>query len=261
MRPLFLIGNKRSGTSHLTRLLNLHPDVFVTHESDAIWLLYQWARNEGFRCYPWDGPAGMEATLAVCADLLTTPPGGETARSVPDLFEAMQRRLMAVGSAVQQPYPEKQPTWIGDKKPAQQADPVIHRFIEAHLPGARYVHLIRHPKAVVASMRRAGRTWAKVPYWRSSPAAILERWATHERWVLAVKAAAPERVLTTRFEDLTQTPADELRRILAFLELDESPATASATAGTHAAPNDKYDNVTLALDEPARALMRQYGYA
>jgi len=34
-RPLFLVGNKRSGTSQLVRLLNLHPKIFVAHESDV----------------------------------------------------------------------------------------------------------------------------------------------------------------------------------------------------------------------------------
>ena len=31
-KPVFFIGNKRSGTSLLVRLMNLHPEVFVTHE-------------------------------------------------------------------------------------------------------------------------------------------------------------------------------------------------------------------------------------
>jgi len=41
MRPLFFIGNKRSGTSKLVHYLNQHPEVFVTNESDVAWFLYQ----------------------------------------------------------------------------------------------------------------------------------------------------------------------------------------------------------------------------
>jgi hypothetical protein len=40
-RPLFIIGSKRSGTSLLVSLLNQHPRVLVTHESDLVWILYQ----------------------------------------------------------------------------------------------------------------------------------------------------------------------------------------------------------------------------
>lgn len=69
-KPLFLVGNKRSGTSHLVRLLNVHPSVFVAHEADVVWILYQIAQGAPYQCYPWDGPVGMEATLKACADLL-----------------------------------------------------------------------------------------------------------------------------------------------------------------------------------------------
>jgi LPS sulfotransferase NodH len=40
-RPLFIMGNKRSGSTLVTDLLNAHPRVFVSHESDVAWLLYQ----------------------------------------------------------------------------------------------------------------------------------------------------------------------------------------------------------------------------
>jgi hypothetical protein len=39
--PLFIVGNKRSETSQLVRILNLHPQVFEYHESDISWILYQ----------------------------------------------------------------------------------------------------------------------------------------------------------------------------------------------------------------------------
>ena len=48
MRPLFIIGNKRSGTSQLVRILNLHPEIFIAHESDIIWILHQFYRQEPF---------------------------------------------------------------------------------------------------------------------------------------------------------------------------------------------------------------------
>src|SRR5947209_8001096 len=60
-RQVFLMGNKRSGTSLLVRLLNLHPEVFASHESDILWILFQARKEwpEKFECHPWDGPLGM----------------------------------------------------------------------------------------------------------------------------------------------------------------------------------------------------------
>ena len=36
MKTVFVVGNKRSGTSLLVRLLNAHPGVYVSHESDIL---------------------------------------------------------------------------------------------------------------------------------------------------------------------------------------------------------------------------------
>ena len=85
-RPLFMIGNKRSGTSHLVRLVNLPPNVFVTHESEIIWVLYQAAQGVPFTCYPWDGPMGMQATLKACADFLYARKNLDKEGRVRDVF-------------------------------------------------------------------------------------------------------------------------------------------------------------------------------
>ena len=34
-KPLFVMGNKRSGTTVLANLLNAHPRVFLPHEADT----------------------------------------------------------------------------------------------------------------------------------------------------------------------------------------------------------------------------------
>jgi LPS sulfotransferase NodH len=36
-KPLFIMGNKRSGSTLMTDLLNSHTNVFVSHESDIAW--------------------------------------------------------------------------------------------------------------------------------------------------------------------------------------------------------------------------------
>src|SRR6185369_13955900 len=104
-KAMMLIGNKRSGTSHLVRLLNLHSEVFVTHESDVVWIIYQLAKRLPFSCYPWDGPLGMEATLKVCSEIIQEQQDHPFAEgTVARLFDRIERQLMTRGSEVQQPY-------------------------------------------------------------------------------------------------------------------------------------------------------------
>jgi hypothetical protein len=110
-RPLFIIGNKRSGTSQLVRLLNLHPQVFVSHESDIIWILYQFHHGLPFRAHPWDSDKGMRLTLQLCGHWLRR---GQSPRQN---ALAVQCALMEAGSPWLPPQKKTNLLWIGDKKP------------------------------------------------------------------------------------------------------------------------------------------------
>src|SRR3954469_6301054 len=132
MEQLFFMGNKRSGTSLLVKLLNLHPEIATTHEADIVWILYQMQQGwpGQFECYPWDGPTGMKRTLQTCGTLLRTcalngsRPG--------DVFQLVEEQL----SSQDKPEQKSVHKWIGDKKPVQQSDPEIRPFMRKHFPNA-----------------------------------------------------------------------------------------------------------------------------
>src|SRR5690242_10841572 len=149
MPYLFFVGNKRSGTSLLVELLNFHPDVFITPESDIVWILYQMqaGRPETFRCYPWDGAVGMNRTLEVAGSVLKTAQrnGNGHEQDLPELFDRVQAILRANAGSDQA---GKVPRWSGDKKPVQQADPEIRPFLRRHFPDAKYIHIVRDPACV-----------------------------------------------------------------------------------------------------------------
>ena len=66
--PLFVRGNKRSGTSLLCKILNTHPGMYISFESDVIWIIWQMMRGkEEFSRYPWDGDVGLKNTLEYIA--------------------------------------------------------------------------------------------------------------------------------------------------------------------------------------------------
>src|ERR1700730_3533182 len=300
-QPLFLVGNKRSGTSLLVRLLNRHPDILVTHESDVIWLLYQlrngWAST--VRRYPWDGPLGLHATLGVCRNLLRERAAQSTAPEIPTLFRQIQEQVMCQGSrlcrkllrerAAQSTAPEI-PTlfrqiqeqvmcqgsrlrtvpnerallWLGDKKPVQQCDPEIRPFLQQHFANARYLHMIRHPIAVVASMMVAARTWSRgvPPYWHGTVDEIMERWAIHEEWVLDSKCVDRVPVHTVRLEDLVRTPAQTTRTLFEFLGMVLPPSViAGLTSEVTEPPSGKPKGIRLNIPARAQRIMDRYGYS
>lgn len=298
-KPLFIMGNKRSGSSILVRLLNLHPKVFVSDESDIIWILYQ-ARNgkpAQYTCYPWDDSVGMEATLAACHEILEDSlyksPGQE---AIAMTFLRVQAHIMKYGSAKQppHPHPKSELAWIGDKKPVQHSDPELRAFLHSHFPNARYIHIVRHPRAVVASKIKAAKSWGGIApqYWEKTPQDILERWAIHEEWVLQAKALGAHPIYTLRLEDLCQEPSKKTAELFNFLELemptgitdqirelgkyDLSPLNDKRVSETFPLlrnpdaillnllvkpdPNRKYRDFSLPISPRAARIMQVYGY-
>ena len=265
-RPVFLMGNKRSGTSLLVRLLNAHPNVFVSHEADVIWILYQIQRGcaDGFSRYPWDGLVGLQTTLDACQEIFAERVGGSDRPAIPSLFRKVQEHLMR--RAYQSKGRErKHPIlWLGDKKPVQHCDPEIRPFLKQNFVDARYLHIVRHPTAVVASMSAAAATWSTgvPPFWCSNPDEILERWTIHEEWVLEAKQVDRMPVHSLRLEDLAFSPIEMFRRVLAFLDLEMSSSLATAVQrSVRPSPNGKHGRVHLQFSPRARRVMDYYGYA
>lgn len=88
-------------------------------------------------------------------------------------------------------------------------------------PRARFVNVVRDPRAVIALMLRVGarakRKGVRLqPFTRDVGAAIRYMQQSHSAGDAAA-LADPERVLTVRYEDLVTAPATETRRMSAFL--------------------------------------------
>jgi hypothetical protein len=273
-KPLFIMGSKRSGSSFLVNVLNHHPQVYLTHESDVIWILYQiYSDTPGrFHTYPLDDGRGMWATLDECSEILKSiHPSTSDEQVIVRTFHRMLAHFNEHGRDMRDhprmwDYPQKKKNlmWIGDKKPVQYSDPAIQSFLNDLFPEARYIHLIRNPRAVVASMMEAARTWGSetVPeYWRETPKQILERWATHEEWVLQVKSRLPDKVYTIRLEDLPEEPVRIISEILEFLDLESSSEFEELFANwVWEKPNERHQSFDLTISPRAHQIMRSYGY-
>jgi hypothetical protein len=211
-----LIGNKRSGTSQLVRLLNLHPHIFVAHEADTLWILYQFHNQMAPAPHPWDSAKGMNVTLAKAGACLNRE------RTPRENYFALQARMMEAGNPWMPASCKDGLAWSGDKKPFQHGDPRLVDFAVTHLPDAAFVHIVRHPFVVALSSHRFNRT-AHGDFWLElSMAEKVERWTFHENLVDQVKRRFPDQLHTLRYEDLCADPVSQIDRLLAFLQVEGS---------------------------------------
>ena len=252
IRPLFIIGNKRSGTSQLVRILNLHPQVFVSHESDIAWILHQWLQDRPLVAHEWDSDRGLRTTLAAGGHLLrrdATPLAN---------YQAVQLALMEKGTPWLPAQQKPEVLWVGDKKPMQHTDPAVLAFLLQHFPEARFLHIVRHPFVVAASSDRFNET-ADGDFWLGlSTGEKVERWAYHEEQVRQLREKLPARVHTLRYEDLCRHTERELAGVFQFLQLTPDPAVLrEAARQTHPLPRPI---PPLPCSPAATRIAADYGY-
>ena len=214
-RPVIVLGCPRSGTTLLQVALHSHPRIAVPPET---WLLVD-AYRDRLAFGDLGDPAGRERL----ADWVLAR------RRVRDLkvpAEQLRARILAapptLGSAlaaVLQAYADRfgKPRW-GDKRPGYYRDvPAVRRL----LPDAQFVHVVRDPRACVASLKT-------VPWWRQGTPAALATWVeaqdTGRRHARRLGAGTWHEL---RFEQLVSDPEPVLRELCAFLGEEYDPVMAS----------------------------------
>lgn len=294
-KPLFVMGNKRSGSTLVTDLLNAHPEIFVSHESDIAWILYQ-ARDgkpDRYKPHPLDSSLMLSSTVKSCRRILRSTLGDRPSRDEivtafylaqmhlmrkylrPSARQRLKRVIKIVGK---RPTPARlwgtlrqRPellhkgdlAWIGDKKHAQLLEPAVQSFLRSNFPDARYIHVIRHPRGVVASTMEAARQWGEMPeYFKGSAEQILKQWAIHEQWVLEAKEQNGGLISTVRLEDLWSAPLATMTRISSFLgvEMTDTFADLIPRMVYPRDPNQKYASFPLPDVPEAARIMKIHDY-
>jgi thioesterase domain-containing protein len=147
--------------------------------------------------------------------------------------EALVAGLEAEGGTTQDLYRRMQqwivPRLLVDKTPSYALDPAALARAERVFDGARYVHLLRHPLAMIRSFEEArlDQVFFRHPhgFTRRQLAELI--WSVSEENILGFLAGIePERQYPLRYEDLVERPEEELRRLCDWLEIDFHPAMA-----------------------------------
>lgn len=233
-----IVGTPRSGTTLVQRLACEIPGVAVPPETHFLYFfaadLYRRRR------FPLDG-AALRDEIALYLDLdnsrdLAVDPDavaadlGERCDSILDLFAALVRHLAGPAEV----YGEKTPAHI-----------VWWERLSTASPDMRFVVVVRHPAAVVASWIEA---WP-----HESWAAAAERWRLDQQRAMEMtRVLGPRRVLLLRFEDVVADPATTRARLAAFLG-QETPAHPEPPRRRLYLPWETWKERSLDEVDPARA--------
>jgi hypothetical protein len=231
MRPVFVGGCPRSGTTLLRMMLNSHPDLAIPHETRIL--------IDGYRRRAeWGDLDDAENRRRVARWVVERKVSRyrrltEDANELVECMVAAQPTIGSVLSAGFRLYAERhgKSRW-GEKRPSVvlNLDAVFAMF-----PDGQYVNVVRDPRAVVASIRKVGRQrgWGA----RGIPGAT-DTWERSaraaDRWRRRLR---PDQFLDVQYEHLVADPGAVLGRIVEFLGLDAAGLDAMlryhATADIH----------------------------
>jgi hypothetical protein len=229
-RPVFIVGAPRSGTSLLYSVLRSAP-AFAHWPGEA---------HEVWEADFHPALRGWSSNALTAADAEGRP--AERIRRSFFLVAGSRRRLI-------------------DKTPRNA---LRVPFVDALFPDARYVHLVRDGRENVNSLLNAWRTpryrtyrlpephsipgadpaWWKFvlyPGWRDDVAGPLEvvcarQWVASNDLALRDLGAVGDRAVRVRYEDLVDSPEDEVARVLRFLGVPFDDALRVKAAAVRTTP-------------------------
>ena len=195
--PIIVFGAPRSGTTYLQRMLSSHPRVAVTNEVRV----FAWAHHALNDLV--DDRRMLQRYREPFRHLL--------AAQLPDTIRALYREIAPEAEY----WGDKNPHY-GDARHLGCLDTVLALF-----PAARFLHVIRDGRAVVASLMRShhmsGKPWADFER-------AMQIWAAHVDIGRQFGARVPGgQYLEARYEDVVADDLEWGRRIFAFLGIDFHP--------------------------------------
>ena len=200
--PVFLVGCPRSGTTLLQRLLDAHPEVAVAPET--FFCRNFWKRRREF------GDLNQDENHDRLLDKICSLPefaemglsrdayagAAKGIRSLEGLFQLLFAQFADLRGA----------RVVGEKTPNHL---LYMRSLERLFPGARFVLIIRDPRAVTAS-------WRSVPWSNGSLASDAEVWRKYQS---AARRLPPRKaeLHTLRYEELVRAPEAVLQGVCNFI--------------------------------------------
>lgn len=223
--PFFIVGCGRSGTSLLRGLLNRHPEVAIPLESLFIVDYLRAARRTS--------TADLLPMLVREVELREWG----LAPTLEDLGE-----VQTIGEAIGRLH-ELYAQSRGKRRWGQKT-PRFVRHLELlleHFPDARFIHMVRDPRAVSSSLIRSD-------VHRSNALYAARRWRMDVKAGLRFENEHPFRVLRVSYEELVSDELEALDRICEFLELESEGQWRTSAPGSEEY-SAFYDRIHAKLDQ------------
>ncbi|MFI6899919.1 sulfotransferase family protein [Nonomuraea sp. NPDC050394] len=216
-RPIFVIGCPRSGTTMLQLMLHSHPRIAVPPETR--FLVPAYYRRRVF------GDLRAASARQALAQWIATDKNTKFRELKIDKDDYVQESAdgpgslgSVIGTAFRM-YADRfgKARW-GDKRPSyvKQVDLLLRLF-----PDAQFVHLIRDGRDCVSSLK-------EMPWYTLDSFHAVSTWAEAMDAGAKLRKSMPEdSYYELRYEDLTEDPATEMKKLCHFLEEDFDQAMLS----------------------------------
>ncbi|MCP4124227.1 MAG: sulfotransferase [Bacteroidetes bacterium] len=226
-KMFFIVGNSRSGTTMMLRILNLHPEIYGLNELHFFENL--WSSSDK------DRNLTQEQAAILASKLLYVQREGYIGKTEPSKYlkegEAIARSCGSStikGHEVFRNMMLYETNLNGKKLPCEKTPQNVFYLSELFelFPAARVINMIRDPRAVMLSQKRK---WRR----RKMGAAFITRWEVlrlrinyhpitlSRLWNAAIRAVKPfkddERLLNIHFEDMLNAPEQTVRSICEHL--------------------------------------------
>ncbi len=208
--PIFILGASRSGTTMLRLMLNAHPNIAVPGEQSYFVSLPVQADS-------WEAPdLSPTAYEQFVTDYLerksTTLPGLD----IPSVRASILQSSLPQN--LRRPYEITLYAWARSQGKSRWGEKTPTNFffvdvIDDMFPEARYIHLVRDPRAVVHSMNRFIRCGDDTVINATNWCEYIERGAD-----LLEQTVPKERRLTLFYENVTAAPKEAAQRLCDFVE-------------------------------------------
>jgi len=243
--PFFMLGCVRSGTTMLRDALRMHPHL---------------ASPEETHFFRWGEPYGTEAMSRALSNNVVL----KKHREIDGITEAEFAELLKECTSRAELYARYMALYVKRKKPGatrwfdKTPQNVYGALLAAaSMPRSKFVHIVREPTNVVASLR-IGRI-VKV----ENLTGACNYWNEAVQIVGGLKRAYPARVYELRYEDFVAQPAAQMKLLLDFIGEPFDPKWFASLSTRQV---DHQDEGVLSADELAvvRRLCgqgrRRYGY-
>ncbi|MBE7188968.1 sulfotransferase [Jatrophihabitans endophyticus] len=243
VRPIFLVGSARSGTTLLSVMLHAHPRIAMPPETRFLIPCYRNRANFG--------DLTVAANRRRLARRMTRPRSrfrdlGLDRRAVVQHIVNGPPTLGSAAGTVWRDFAHSRGKvrW-GEKRPAywQDMDVILRLF-----PDAQIIHLVRDGRACIASLKQ-------VHWYGGSVIKAATTWSLAERELTRLGRKLPAGSYhRLRYEDLLADPADELGRLCSFLgeDFDEGMLAFNQAAGDIVPDRKTWHNRTKGDIDPAR---------